>query len=90
MQSEKSVSLIDLKCSACLLKDNCARCRHTNSPRSVSELEETRLIDEAIQCVSVAGSENKFMFLLDYAVLPGIELTQKYAAGQGSNKKIAV
>ena len=48
LESEKSVSLIDLKCSACLLKDNCARCRHTNSPRSVADLEETRLIDESI------------------------------------------
>ena len=90
LQSEKSVSLIDLKCSGCLLKDNCARCRHTNSPRSVSELEETRLIDEAIECVSVPGHDNKFMFVLDYPELPGVELIEKYSAGQGSNKNIAV
>ena len=65
LQSEKSVSLIDLKCSACLLKNNCAHCRHTISPRSVAELEETRIIDEAISCVSVAGKDNVWMFELD-------------------------
>ena len=29
------------------------------------------------------------MFLLDYPELPGVELTQKYLAGQGSNKNVA-
>ena len=88
--SEKSVALIDLKCSACLLKDNCARCRHTNSPRSMAKLEETRLLDEAISCVSVAGKENVWMFELDYPELPDVDLSQKYLAGQSSNKAVAV
>ena len=83
LQAEKSINLVDLKCTACLLKNNCARCRHTNSPRSVEQLEETRLIDEAIECVSVPGSDDRFMFLLDYPELPGVGLAENYLAGQG-------
>ena len=89
LQSEKAINLIDLKCSVCLLKDNCARCKHTNSPRSVEQMEETRLIDEAIECVSVPGSDDRFMFTLDYPELPGAGLAEKYEAGQGSNRNTA-
>ena len=89
LEAEKSIDLVDLKCTGCLLKNNCKMCRHTNDPRSVAELEETRLIDSAIQCVSLPGRADKFMFLLDYPELPGVELTQKYLSGQGSNKNVA-
>ena len=27
LQAEKAINLVDLKCTACLLKDNCARCQ---------------------------------------------------------------
>ena len=73
----------------CLLKDNCARCKHTNSPRSVDQIEETRLIDEAIECIAVPGSDGQYMFTLDYPELPGAGLAEKYEAGQGSNRNIA-
>ena len=35
-------------------------------------------------------NDNKFMSPPDYPELPGVELTQKYSAGQGSNKNIAI
>ena len=89
LDAEKSINLVDLKCTACLLKNNCKMCCHTNDPRSVAELEETRLINESIQCVSLPESPDKFMFLLDYPELPGVELTQKYLAGQVSNQNVA-
>ena len=47
-------------------------------------------IHEAIHCVSVPGKDNQWMFLLDYPELPEVDLTQKYLAGQKSNKAIAV
>ena len=36
LEAEKSINLVDLKCTACLLKNNCKMCRHTNDPRSVA------------------------------------------------------
>ena len=89
LQSEKSINLIDLKCNVCLLKDNCARCKHTNSPRSVDQIEETRLIDEAIECIAVPGINGQYMFTLDYPELPGACLAEKYEVGQGGNRNIA-
>ena len=78
LQSEKSVNLSDLKCNVCLMKENCARCKHVHSPRSVDQIEETRLIDEAIECIAVPGSDGQYMFTLDYPELPGACLAEKH------------
>merc|ERR1712208_126699 len=90
LESEKSVPLVDLKCSGCLLKENCSRCKHTNSPRSIADLEETRMIDESITCVPVPGKDNTWQFELDYPELPDINLSEKYQCGAKSNRSIAV
>ena len=90
LESEKSVPLVDLKCSCCLLKENCSCCKHTNSPRSIADLEETRMIDESITCVPVPDKDNTWQFELDYPELPDVNLSEKYQCGAKSNRSIAV
>ena len=90
LEAEKTVPLIEVKCNNCLLKENCQRCRHTNSPRSIQDLEETRMIEESISCVPVAGKTNVWKFELDYPELPDVNLSEKYKCGANSNKNIAI
>merc|ERR1712082_503616 len=88
--AEKSVALMDLKCSACILKESCQRCKHTNTPKSIADLEETRMIDESISCVPVPDKKDIWQFELDYPVLPDVNLTEKYQCGANSNKNVAI
>ena len=88
LDAEAAIVLNDNPCVYCFDRMGCVGCKKMGNPASYEELEEDKVIREAIQINPDGNAPGRFKLSVDYPTKPGVDLAYIYSASR-SNRHMA-
>ena len=74
LDAEQSLTLNDTICQFCYDSRGCAACKKMDNPASNQQMQEDKLLKQALQVVPILGTSKRFWLLCEYPLQPGVDL----------------